>query len=1243
MECRDGRTAFGCGGRNFAGFIITKKTPWLGCGLRGVLFFGGNHKLAAWKGNKMKAKSLVLICCGFSIFTGSIEAQSIAPAEVDTFSNSRAEITVLLPGGRAEHVVFGGVLKVGVSIPPDGKASDTDGDGRDQVSATVMEMNLTGFSSLGKMTLRTRSSAGFLSLGEVEESSNATKGVLDLPPFTATGRADSFFDVFFEIQAGNQVFHNAKPLRMQATISHLPPALGETYLRASTEPVDLLDANEQRTGIQLLDAMEVPNSDIEVDLFEQSAAEIDLAFPDGRTETLKLAGPTEVVVLIPPSGKAADADNNGREEVVTRMVYLSLKGNSSIGPVEVRLMDPLQTSSSGRIEEQANNTRGVLDLPPFTATGAADSSFVLFAEMQIGNEVFHFSEPPVMQGVITHKPPLPGETYSHLAPIELIDSKGQRTGIKVVREIHIPNPVPVEVDRFPESVASVEVLLPDGRSDVIGLVGPTTVNVFIGPNGEASDTDGNGRDQVRTEMVELNLKGSSTLLGAVSLRLRDPSKHPFQKSLGQIEEISNTIPGILDVPPFTAAGMAVSSFDVFFEMEAGGQVYHTDVPKRMRSIIRHKPPEGGATYEFPEVIELVDENDRPTGIKLIRTAHTPNPPAPEIDFFQDSSAHIQLQFPTGAIENVSLMGPTEVHVFVGPRGEAIDTDRDGRDQVTTEMVQLDLTGNSSLGPINVRLRDATQHPFQRSMGEIEEQANTTPGILDLAPFTTTGSADSFFDVFFEVQVGGAIYHADKPKRMQAVIHHKPPETGVVYEFPEVIDLLDESEKPTGIRIVKVVHTPNPPHEVDVFPISLAQITIATPNGGTEVVSLAGPSTVEVLIGLNGQASDSDGDGLDDVQTEMTQLDLKGTSSLGLVHVTLDPAHRTLGGIEEKANKTPGILDVPPFAAAGSADSFFDVFYLIQVGDRVFHPAKPVHMASVITHKPPAPGDTYVNPFTDPVELLDANGNPTGIKIVKEVHTPNPPKEVDFFPVSRAYIILGLPNGQRESLRLNGPTTVEVMVTPAGWAADLDGNGRDEVASEIVQLDLQGKSSLGPIQLRLQRGVRSLGRIEELQNNTRGILDLPPFAKTGEADSFFDVFFEVQVGDRILHGARAARLQSTIHHKPPRPGDRYESGLTTRPIEMLDANGNVTGIQLIQEIHVPEPRPLISALVRNGPKFAFAFSTLADETYQVEAKTLLGDPNWSPVSTIRGTGGDAQIEDAGATSAMKFYRIVEQPQ
>src|SRR5204863_7721352 len=133
------------------------------------------------------------------------------------------------------------------------------------------------------------------------------------------------------------------------------------------------------------------------------------------------------------------------------------------------------------------------------------------------------------------------------------------------------------------------------------------------------------------------------------------------------------------------------------------------------------------------------------------------------------------------------------------------------------------------------------------------------------------------------------------------------------------------------------------------------------------------------------------------------------------------------------NNTPGILDVPPFAATGTATSFFDVFAEIKVGAQVFHTAAPLRMQAIIHHKPPAPGDDYVNPFTQPVELLDANGNPTGIKIIREVHTPNPPREVDVFPISLAEVTLANPDGGTEAVKLAVPTTVEVIIGVNGQA------------------------------------------------------------------------------------------------------------------------------------------------------------------------------------------------------------------
>src|SRR5205807_4519226 len=131
------------------------------------------------------------------------------------------------------------------------------------------------------------------------------------------------------------------------------------------------------------------------------------------------------------------------------------------------------------------------------------------------------------------------------------------------------------------------------------------------------------------------------------------------------------------------------------------------------------------------------------------------------------------------------------------------------------------------------------------------------------------------------------------------------------------------------------------------------ITLAYPNGQTEAIPLSGPTVVQVMIGPGGLASDTDGNGLHDVATIMTQLNLNGLCSMGPVQVTLDPAHPTVGKIEEQYNNTPGILDIPPFTAAGSATSFFDVFVDITLDRQIVYPATPLHLQTLITHNPPA--------------------------------------------------------------------------------------------------------------------------------------------------------------------------------------------------------------------------------------------------------------------------------------------------
>ncbi|MDP6718010.1 MAG: DUF6073 family protein [Pirellulaceae bacterium] len=149
--------------------------------------------------------------------------------------------------------------------------------------------------------------------------------------------------------------------------------------------------------------------------------------------------------------------------------------------------------------------------------------------------------------------------------------------------------------------------------------------------------------------------------------------------------------------------------------------------------------------------------------------------------------------------------------------------------------------------------------------------------------------------------------------------------------------------------------------------------------------MTGPSTVHVFFERNeGDADDDDGDGLDEVQTELVELNLTGTSSsLGSIEVRLNPNLSSLGEIEERQNNNAGRLDLDPFHT-GNADSVFDVFFEIQIGDQVFFTDQPKRMHAQIRSKPPQLGDTYFSARR--ISLLDADGNDTGYSVGVSLHS-----------------------------------------------------------------------------------------------------------------------------------------------------------------------------------------------------------------------------------------------------------------
>jgi hypothetical protein len=187
----------------------------------------------------------------------------------------------------------------------------------------------------------------------------------------------------------------------------------------------------------------------------------------------------------------------------------------------------------------------------------------------------------------------------------------------------------------------------------------------------------------------------------------------------------------------------------------------------------------------------------------------------EVDQFPNTKATVTITDSGGTfINSVPLQGPSTVHVFFPTtQGAATDTDGDGKDQVPTEMVQLDLAGTSTkLGPVEVHLRPVNKHPLKKTVGQIEETVNNTPGTLDVPPFGT-GTADSFFNVYFEVKRvnTGAVFHSHDLLKLSSRISHKPPVANDFYfvDVDSPIALFTESETDSGLRLIHAQHCPVP--------------------------------------------------------------------------------------------------------------------------------------------------------------------------------------------------------------------------------------------------------------------------------------------------------------------------------------------------------------------------------------------------------------------------------------------------
>jgi hypothetical protein len=723
---------------------------------------------------------------------------TIQPGETDYFPNAMADVGIMWPMGPVERVSLAGSSAWEVFVPPSGQAADTDADGLDQVQARMMQMNLAGASSMGLVTVRLV--PGAPSAGQIEEQANSTPGILDVPPFTPVGLADSFFDVFLEVTIGGEVLHTASPVPLRGVISHKPPAPGETYFGAQG-PVELLNDDGNPTGIFLFSPSYTPNAALDFgDAPDQPYPT--LLVNDGARHLFVAGCHLGSLVDVEPDGQpdpqAAGDDLSGVDDE-DGVVFTSplVPGLSATVAVWASMPGYLSAwidfnglgswdDPGDRIFDSVALDAGINHLW-FSVPVTAGQGIETFAR-------FRFSTRPVLSYA---GPAADGEVEDYMVMLQ-----------------------PPEVDLFVDSLAAVVLDIPGLGADAGMMTGLLRWEVTVGAQGQASDTDGDGRDQVPARMW-WEMAWTSPLFGAVVVHagaphLPSPPWNPPRPELGQIEELVNNTPGILDVPPFTATGQADSFFDVFFEVElpALGLSFLSVDPKRLAAILTHKPAACGETYADDGIPLPLYKWGGTTPVAFLRIPLYVPDPGLEIDQFANSLASVTLDIPGMGSDTVRLSGPSAMHVLVGERGQARDYDEDGRDQAWAELVQLELKGTSPIfGPILVRLRGAAEAPgMGRSLGQMEELVNNTPGILDVPPFTPAGMVDSFFDVFFEIELPalGIVVYNDVPKFVQTVLTHKPAARGETYVsgFSQYTPLLDAWGNLVGF-LGATSYTPNP--------------------------------------------------------------------------------------------------------------------------------------------------------------------------------------------------------------------------------------------------------------------------------------------------------------------------------------------------------------------------------------------------------------------------------------------------
>jgi len=208
-------------------------------------------------------------------------------------------------------------------------------------------------------------------------------------------------------------------------------------------------------------------------------------------------------------------------------------------------------------------------------------------------------------------------------------------------------------------------------------------------------------------------------------------------------------------------------------------------------------PDTPGLQEFRSHISVNRAFTCPTGCNITSPVTTP--------FMATASAPVELtlqpriqatlQTSQGS-ETVNLQGTMRIFAWTQTDGRAMDTYlEDGRDDLPVEILSADLRGTSTLlgGPITVRVRDAGQHPFRRSMGVITEHANSQAGRLDIRPFAPSGAATMYLDFYAQIEQGGSELHTEGAVPLECTVTQLPPAPGTTCTASLVTEVRDKNE------------------------------------------------------------------------------------------------------------------------------------------------------------------------------------------------------------------------------------------------------------------------------------------------------------------------------------------------------------------------------------------------------------------------------------------------------------------